>query len=622
VDKAPSLPKRDNDYYSTNPFEHYNSSVEAESILLEHGWVFFGENSQWKYFTRPDRPHAGISASFNKSSRLYYIWTTSTQFDSEKWYQPSSVLALLSFNDDRKALYQHLVRKGYGVIKSEVEKKIIQKAATTKKSIPTNLSSNALKEYEEAVSEVQDKYPYGTFWVDAENGGYKVSRERLYNVALGLGFYLGAYNQILRVQDRFVHKVSERQFFDTIKKYVKEEDADEYEAVCNAYEAFIQTSGSFTISRLCEFDDTLILRSTKKISYKFYLNGYLSITHEGYVVNSYENLPENSLVFYDTIQQREFKPTSPELIKSCLYYRFLEKAIGISKNLYECIGYYSHEYKDEEGGYFCVLTEQCEDPRAGGGSGKNVFTSMFKNTTTYLNVPGAQIHNNEKFLQSWNFQKVMSISDVPKKFDYMFLKELSTGSAIVKKLFKDEITVVAKDMPKFIISTNYSFDVSDGGLRRRIIPIEFTDFFTKCGGVNTYFNAMFPDDWSDDDWIGYDNIIAYSIQMFLAAECKLTPLPLTETGWIKQFEQAYGQITHEFIKSGIKNWVTIKHIAVSKFADMYSSFCSENGVNINFKLSPTMINKALQDYCNAHNIDFLKSEVLNGEKCKIFVVRK
>ena len=46
--------------------------------------------------------------------------------------------------------------------------------------------------------------------------------------------------------------------------------------------------------------------------------------------------------------------------------------------LLSCIGYLAHEYKDETAAYIIVLTEQCENPKDGGGAGKNVFSELFR----------------------------------------------------------------------------------------------------------------------------------------------------------------------------------------------------------------------------------------------------
>ncbi|MGK3946568.1 hypothetical protein ABK046_50445, partial [Streptomyces caeruleatus] len=80
-------------------------------------------------------------------------------------------------------------------------------------------------------------------------------------------------------------------------------------------------------------------------------------------------------------------------------------------------------------------------------------------------------------------------SDVPKHFDFAFLKEMTTGEGIMKKLFKNEYNVPVEEMPKFIVLTNYGVDIKDGGVARRVKPgiIEFTDFFTHCGGIDVHF---------------------------------------------------------------------------------------------------------------------------------------
>lgn len=621
VEKQPTAPKQASTYYSENPFDHFNNSVEAESILEANGWTFFRENSQYRYYTRPDRPESGISASFSKSHRLFYIWSTSTEFNAEKWYTPSTVLGILQFNGDSKKLFQHLVSKGYGKIREQVEKSIVKRAAIEGKQLPANLSKEALAEYQQVREQATEQYPFGTFWLESEEGGYQISRERLYRVCDGLGFRLHNLEPV-RVQSNIIHTCTQRDFFDTLKQYIKEEDADTYEAIANCYESFIQKSGTFTIERLPLLDTSRILTSTKTVSYKFFANVWLRIDKNGYTQHQYAEL--TNLIWHANIQQRDFIPATDPT--QCLYYRFIDKAIGITENLYQSIGYYAHEYKDEEGGYFCVLSEQCEDPRYGGGSGKNVFSSLFKYTTTYKNIPGTQVQFNEKFLQSWSGQRVFSISDVPKRFDFVFLKELTTGSGILKKLFRDEVALESKDMPKLIISTNYSYEVTDGGLKRRIIPIEFTDFFTRQGGVNAYFNAMFPEDWTQEDWSGFDTIIINSIVAYLKANSRLSPAPLTATGWVKQYEQMYGQLTHQFISNNMDGWLLKQDVKNEDFMNQYRAFCIENNIQNKYTLSTTLMNRALEDYCEHNGIEFDKHHQLKQNninfKCKRFTLRQ
>lgn len=611
-----ATPKGKNDYYDENPFDHFNGSTQAEQILIDDGWQEHSSNANYVYFSRPGGSKS-VHASFYKPLRLYYFWSTNTEFDSGSWYNPCSVLAKLKFNDDKKLLYAHLVSNGFGKIKPKVERQIVKASAQYGSSLPKNISAQSLKLYEQERSTYTSTYPFGIFW-SVEDTGHSISREKLYRVSEGLGFRINEQNtnEVCLIDGYIVKKVTERFYYDAMKKYIQEEDADEYESIVNCFEAFVQKSGSFSISRLPIITADKFLQATKNTSYKFYQNCFIEITASEVVLHPYEDI--NKLVWDEQIHKRDFTFCEKETVHNSLYYRYLSHAIGISPHLNSCIGYLSHEYKDDEMGYIIVLTEQCPDPKQGGGSGKNIFGNLFKYITTFKNIPGTQVQYNEKFLQSWNFERVFSISDVPKKFDFSFLKELSTGSGILKKLFKDEVSISSNQMPKLLVSTNFSYEVSDGGLRRRIIPIEFTDFFTKAGGVNTYFNAMFPADWDANEWLAYDNYIASCIQLYLANNGKLKSPELTTGGKLKQFDMTFGQLTRMFIEENFENWIYTKNVKIEDFNDTYNRYCNENGIQIKYRLSSQLMNRALEEWCSLKNVLFTKSMLvsINSIKCK------
>jgi len=57
--------KQDSSYYDENPFEHFNGSNEAETILTNHGWKFLKQSNQFIWFTRPDK---------DKGKRAIFLW--------------------------------------------------------------------------------------------------------------------------------------------------------------------------------------------------------------------------------------------------------------------------------------------------------------------------------------------------------------------------------------------------------------------------------------------------------------------------------------------------------------------------------------------------------------------
>jgi len=598
-----------NDYYDENPFDHFNGSDEAETILTKNGWNKLKESNQFIWFTRPDKPQ-GISASFNKAKRIYYIFTSSTQFEPSKGYQPATALAILQFNNDKKETFKYLVSKGYGKINNKKEiQSAISLAKKGVKTLPENFSEDAKKIHEETLLKENETYPYGIFWkYDEDEDKVTISRESLYYVADNLGFKLYR-NELIQVIDYYIKFVTERDFQDALKNYIREEDADEHEKICNLYENFLQKNGKFSISRLNLLDETLILKDNSKVCYKFFENGFVKITSENIEYLYYNELENGELIFDNKIQKREYN-----FYEGGKYVEFLNLATDLkTKESYikQVIGFLSHEYKDETTGYITVLTEKCPDPIDGGGSGKNVFCNLLSHTTTYHSKNGSQVSFDEKFFQSWSGQRIMAISDVSKDFDFSFLKEPSTGTFILKKLYKDEIEIPVEDGPKFIVQTNFSYDLTDGGLKRRIIPIEFTDYFTKCGGVDQHFGCHFPKGWTDEDWHGFDTFIISSVKEWLSSNRKLKAAELSESGSEKQLEFIYGTNAINFIKENIDEWILNEKVEISEFNALKDAFFKENDVK--YKISTIRLNKAIFEYCKKIGIIYENNKAMKNE---------
>ncbi len=590
--------KTEQAYYDENPFENFNNNCDPVALMEEHGWSFFKQNNHFIWFTRPGKK-TGVSASFNLSKRVFYIFTGSTELEEARGYNPATILAKLKFNGDNRKTYHHLVEKGFGKVKPSIEREVIKHRVTNNKPLPSNFSEEAKALYQAEAVNLQQAHPYGIFWETDEDHAISIDREGLYEVSHGLGFR--THNgQIVRIGRPFIAKVNDRGYFDALKEYIQETDEDLNKEIKNAYESFLQRSGAFTITRLRELDDHEIIRDTIDTAYKFYKNCFIQITKEGITQMDYETIADN-LVWEDKVMKRDWSDEKPE---SCKYTEYLRLAIGLSDQLSKVVGYLAHDHKDENTGYIITLTELCIDPKNGGGSGKNIFGNLLRHSTTVCTVPGDQVQFNEKFLQSWNDERVLFIPDVPKRFNYAFLKEISTGHGIVKKMYRDERTVAPQDMPKLLINTNFSFDVSDGGLKRRIIPIEFTDFFTRCGGVDAHFGCLFPAGWSTEDWHGFDHYIAEAIIAYFKCNGKLRATELSRTGWEKQFKQTYGgELTYNFLSENMEQWKAQPYITSADFNTEYERYCNENNIGFKFRLGSPLMNKALQEYCDKNEIE-------------------
>jgi hypothetical protein len=96
---------------------------EAKQILLNYGWTDIGFNNSW---CRPGK-NKGISATFgNVADNVFYVFTSSTEFDNQHGYKPSAIKAILEFKGDFSACAKALAKE-YGLSRAQEPIKEIPK---------------------------------------------------------------------------------------------------------------------------------------------------------------------------------------------------------------------------------------------------------------------------------------------------------------------------------------------------------------------------------------------------------------------------------------------------------------------------------------------------------------
>jgi len=598
-------------FYEESPYKHYNNSDEGADTLTNLGWASIGESGPWAYFTRPGGD--GIGASWHKEKRFFYIWTTSGEFETSKPYSAGAILCFAKFGGDWKKLYAWLVSQKYGKIKPELEREIVRKAAKLEGKIPENVSESAKKEYEEIKAGQDKKYPHGIFWEETEKG-VAISQERVFNVALALGF-CSYKNELCYKSGVFIERVVSGFLHNALKSYIKEEDANIYESIANAYELFLHKYGKFTQERICEMEQfaitpEMILQSTKQLSYKFFKNCYVSINRDGLEIMSY-NATEK-LIWKNNVMPRDFSVIES---RQGLYYEFLGKAIGWSKYLCEIIGFYLHDYRDQEA-YMVICVEN-----GNGGSGKNLFASLLKIGTSYWETPGAQVKADNTLFQGWNYERVAALHDLPKNFNFEALKNVVNGTSSIKKLYKDIGNIDLQDMPKLLATTNFSIDNKQPGFEDRFPLLEFTAFFNRTNNpVKKYFgNKMFPGDWDAQEYSYFDNIMCGCIEAYLKADCIIERPELSGASWVKQYDYKYNILTRHFIEQNIEGWEKKGLVPTAEFNRQYFEYCHAENINKKYELSSIRMNQALADYCLREKIVFDPAK-MNGilGRCRYF----
>ena len=598
--------------YENNPFDDFNQRCDAVQLVEGFGYKFFQENSRFIQFTRPGK-QSGVSLSFNRLTRCFFNFTASTELDENKGYNPATLLIKLQFSGDAKAAYQWLSKNGYGKLKAKVEESIIKRAVQKKKELPLNISDEGKISFDKLMEQIVESCPHGVFWFDTQKDGVQIDRERFRIIAEKLGF---AHHdgECVKVKQNIIYSINERQFYDEMKAYIHCKDEDEYIDICIAFDKFCEKHLKWIISRLIFLDENKIIKDTRDVCYKHYQNGTLIITPYDLEFT----VSVDGLIFAKSIQTRDFVVPDGKTIEAGKYVDFLDKAIGLSDYLQKFIGFLCHEYKDDGIGYFPILTEAVPDPKLGGGSGKNIFCNLLKYTTTLTSKPADGIKYDSSVLQSWNKERIFVLSDTPKNFNYSFFKEYTTGDGIIKKLFKDEKVIPANQMPIILPTTNFSVNIEDGGMKRRVRILEFTDFFTHAGGVDTHYGCMFPQGWTEHDWQSFDYFISQSIQKWLQSGCKLESKELSDTGWEKLFNQSYKSIA-PFIESNFNKWISEGYISISQFNEDLHNYYNAETINIKYQMTAQKINQAIGEYSRRKGYNFKPNEnKANLGKCKVW----
>ncbi len=111
------IPNNNNTYIADcTPGDDYDQRGDVLGLLRQHGWTQVG-SEHWR---RPGKK-MGISASWNHIPGRFYVFTTSTDFESEKPYKPWHVYAVLECGGDFSMAATQLSAAGYGTQKEKVK---------------------------------------------------------------------------------------------------------------------------------------------------------------------------------------------------------------------------------------------------------------------------------------------------------------------------------------------------------------------------------------------------------------------------------------------------------------------------------------------------------------------
>ena len=636
VAPSPKLTQIQDSIYTTNPFEDFNNQCDPVQLMESQGWKFLRENARFIWFTRPGKED-GVSASFNREKRVFFIFTTSTDLDEKRGYNPATLFAEFTHNGDKKAAFRELVQGGFGQVKRNVEQSLVKKAVINGTSeVPNNFSIGAKEQFKQLQEQFRQAHPYGVFWSYDENNKMQISREDFLQVAKSLGFR--SYRRsVVQINGRFIERVDIMTFFNNMKAYIREDEEKVYKDVCDAYEKFIQASGKFIMdNRLEQFDDSECIYDDSETCYKFFQDVVIKITADEVLELDYDSL--DGLVWSEKVINRNFRTTATA---SNIYERFINLATGdnngsVHDYVRNILGFLCHDYNSSSSLYIIVMTEMVNDPKKGGGSGKNVLINSLSKFIGICTSSGSMSTFDDKFYSVWDQKsRVYFVPDIPKKINWEFLKSAIEDPKLNKKYVQEE-SISTFNAPKLVLNTNYSYEENDGGLKRRIIPMEFTNYFTIHGGPDVVFGKRFPTrgeidstscddresngDFDESDYKGYFDFLIDCVKYHLSQGRKLEKIELSDTGWRKKFSNQYNDKVLDFIDDHITGWVSLPFVEASRLQMDFDNFISVE-LKEKYKINQKTLLSAIEEFCDRHRIRFQKSVLksINSIKKRVHI---
>ncbi len=103
----------------SSPFDDYNERADVPALLEKHGWRFVYQRGENLHYRRPGKTESVTSASFHTGLKTFYVFSTSTEFEAGRGYNPVQVYAQLEHGGVISAASRALYADGYGSRRKE-----------------------------------------------------------------------------------------------------------------------------------------------------------------------------------------------------------------------------------------------------------------------------------------------------------------------------------------------------------------------------------------------------------------------------------------------------------------------------------------------------------------------
>lgn len=197
-------------------------------------------------------------------------------------------------------------------------------------------------------------------------------------------------------------------------------------------------------------------------------------------------------------------------------------------NLMFVLGYHCAQFKDPGKAWLTLLQDYLISAvgTASGGSGKSLLSKAITFCRASFYKGGKKMGDKNVWQFFYDglteFHDFIEVDDMHEFADFTQLYTDITGAREVNPKNYTAIVLNYEDSGKMLVSYNYTLPNTDASTYRRLLNCAVSDYYHERTKVNDYresrspltkFNRRLYDDFTEEEWVKFYNLIAYCIQL-------------------------------------------------------------------------------------------------------------
>ena len=309
--------------------------------------------------------------------------------------------------------------------------------------------------------------------------------------------------------------------------------------------------------------DLIYLEDSINTTYKCFKNGFVEISIDGIKLKQYSELPNyisNKVIKEFDIELLDYQDYRVRkllkehdlfvLFQNICSYRVDDVFVIDTKRLCALllvIGYLCDNYKTRSFIQSIFFTESNTSNVANGRNGKGIIMSAIGEMTKIDKLSGKLLDLDYQFVfQNINsLTNVMQIDDIKPDFDFSNFYSMTAEGFIINKKNKDPLILDFKHSPKIAMTSNYPILINGESDKGRIYIMEINSYYNADFTPKDEFKKDFFDDWDNNEWNIFYNLMIQIIHQFKVYFKKQNKLLVYKSDTIK-FNQLKKATSNEF----------------------------------------------------------------------------